>query len=181
MPEIAFMCHCAQTPGWLILSHRSTMLSVFWKKFFGGCLCVSFEIIAIFFFQVLVFFSIMSNLLLTSSSIFLTLEVIQCIFISRNSSCMWKFFCTNFIISTISVSVSDIWTQPCPLPTLGHILVLLCLTGNFWLNSTHQDFHIVEFWILLYSFKKRLDFLLYSVVVTCSSFQSFGSTHKILL
>lgn len=126
------------------------------------------------------FLSAMSNYLLISSSIFLSLDIIQHIFICINS--IWAF--AYFSISLIMVIFSFMSLRLLIIFTLGlltfcllfslpfldlflliHIFfpanelyfLLVWMLGNFWLDTRHQEFYIVDCW-MLYSFSKRWSF-----------------------
>lgn len=120
-----------------------------------------FVVVVVYFF---VFCLARSNLLPILTSVFFILDI--AIFISK--SLILVFFYINFLNiwnTVIIVSLSFAHSSFCirfghfwlidfsPLCIVVHILLLLFIPGNFWLDIRHYDFYLGVLKIFLYSFK----------------------------
>lgn len=133
--------------------------------------------------SLLIFYSALSHQLLVSSSEIFILDIV--LFLSRNFtflvssiSFLIRFVCVSILIleyiehiliaSLTSLSANSLsllflklsidWFHPPPPHTSGyraHFVLLLCISGNFWLDAFHCSFHIFE----------CLDFVVYFIGV----------------
>ena len=117
--------------------------------------------------NLLIFCSVISNLLLIPSSVFFTQNIV--FFIFKNGLGSFLYHPCLYIICLIFTYFLDIWnivikiilvslstnSSICTISLLimGYIFLLLCMPVNFLLDAKHCEFYLIGCWTFLYSYK----------------------------